>query len=108
MLRALDAAFGGDRRAAVARELTKLHEQVLRAPLRELLEWAEAAEIRGEIAVVVAGAGEAAPELPEDHVAAVNGLVAQGARLKDAVATVAEDARISKRELYSAVLAARA
>ncbi|MBO0896404.1 16S rRNA (cytidine(1402)-2'-O)-methyltransferase [Arthrobacter sp. zg-ZUI10] len=107
MLRALDAAFGGDRRAAVARELTKLHEQVLRAPLRELLEWAEASEVRGEIAVVVAGAGEAAPELPEDHVAAVNGLVAQGARLKDAVATVAEDARISKRELYSAVLAAR-
>ncbi len=107
MLRALDAAFGGDRRAAVARELTKLHEQVLRAPLRELLEWAETSEVRGEIAVVVAGAGEAAPEQPEDHVAAVNGLVAQGARLKDAVATVAEDARISKRELYSAVLAAR-
>lgn len=107
MLRALDAAFGGDRRAAVARELTKLHEQVLRGPLRELLEWAETSEIRGEIAVVVSGAGEAAPELPEDHVAAVNGLVAQGARLKDAVATVAEDARISKRELYSAVLSAR-
>ena len=107
MLRALDAAFGGDRRAAVARELTKLHEQVLRAPLRELLEWAETSEVRGEIAVVVAGAGEEAPELPEDHVAAVNGLIAQGARLKDAVATVAEDARISKRELYSAVLAAR-
>ncbi|WAP51194.1 16S rRNA (cytidine(1402)-2'-O)-methyltransferase [Arthrobacter sp. ATA002] len=107
MLRALDTAFGGDRRAAVARELTKLHEQVLRGPLRELLEWAEASEIRGEIAVVVAGAGEAAPEQPEDHVAAVNGLISQGSRLKDAVAAVAEDARISKRELYAAVLAAR-
>ena len=107
MLRALDTAFGGDRRAAVARELTKLHEQVLRGPLRELLEWAEAGEVRGEIAVVVAGAGDEAPEQPEDHVQAVNDLIADGARLKDAVATIAEDARISKRELYAAVLQSR-
>ncbi|MCQ1996281.1 16S rRNA (cytidine(1402)-2'-O)-methyltransferase [Arthrobacter sp. zg-Y1171] len=107
MLRALDAAFGGDRRAAVARELTKLHEQVLRGPLRELLEWAEAGDVRGEIAVVVEGAPDAAPEQAADHVAAVNSLVEQGIRLKDAVAAVAEDARISKRELYSAVLEAR-
>ncbi|MEB7505190.1 16S rRNA (cytidine(1402)-2'-O)-methyltransferase [Arthrobacter koreensis] len=107
MLRALDTAFGPERPAAVARELTKLHEQVLRGPLRELLEWAEASEVRGEIAVVVGGAGEAEPEAPEDHVGAVNDLIAQGSRLKDAVASVASDARISKRELYSAVLAAR-
>ncbi|MDM7990513.1 16S rRNA (cytidine(1402)-2'-O)-methyltransferase [Arthrobacter sp. zg-Y877] len=107
MLRALDAAFGGDRRAAVARELTKLHEQVLRGPLRELLEWAEAGDVRGEIAVVVEGAPDAAPEQAADHVGAVNSLVEQGIRLKDAVAAVAEDARISKRELYSAVLEAR-
>ncbi|MDK1317367.1 MULTISPECIES: 16S rRNA (cytidine(1402)-2'-O)-methyltransferase [unclassified Arthrobacter] len=107
MLRALDAAFGSDRRAAIARELTKLHEQVLRGPLRELLEWAEAGDVRGEIAVVVEGAPDAAPEQAADHVGAVNGLVEQGIRLKDAVAAVAEDARISKRELYSAVLAAR-
>lgn len=107
MLRALDNEFGGDRRAAVARELTKLHEQVLRGSLRELLNWAEEGDVRGEIAVVVAGAGEAEPERPEDHVAAVNELVAKGARLKEAVSTVAEDARISKRELYAAVLAAR-
>ena len=108
MLRALDTAFGSDRPAAVARELTKLHEQVLRGPLRDLLEWAETSEVRGEIAVVVGGAGEAEPEAPEDHVGAVNDLIAQGSRLKDAVATVASDARISKRELYAAVLAARA
>jgi 16S rRNA (cytidine1402-2'-O)-methyltransferase len=40
-------------------------------------------------------------------VAAVNELMAQGIRLKEAVAAVAEDVRVSKRELYSAVLAAR-
>lgn len=107
MLRALDNEFGSDRRAAVARELTKLHEQVLRGPLRKLLNWAEEGDVRGEIAVVVAGATEAEPARPEDQVAAVNELVAQGARLKEAVSTVAEDARVSKRELYAAVLAAR-
>jgi 16S rRNA (cytidine1402-2'-O)-methyltransferase len=107
MLRALDSGFGSGRPAAVCRELTKLHEEVLRGPVRQLLEWAEANEVRGEIAVVVAGAPEAAPERAEDHVAAVNELVAQGSGVKDAVAAVAADARVSKRELYAAVLAAR-
>ncbi len=107
MLRALDEAFGPDRRAAVARELTKTYEEVLRGPLRELLQWAEATEVRGEIAVVVAGAPEAAAAKPEDLVAAVGTLVGRGIRLKDAVAAVAEDGRVSKRELYSAVIAAR-
>lgn len=107
MLRALDTAFGGDRRAAVARELTKLHEEVRRGPLRELLAWAEESQIRGEIAVVVEGAPEPEPQLAVDHVASVNALVSGGARLKDAVGTVGEEARVSKRELYAAVLAAR-
>lgn len=107
MLRALRERFGGDRRIAVCRELTKTYEEVLRGTLTELLDWAENNEVRGEIAVVVAGAPEREPGTPEDHVAAVNELVAQGVRLKEAVATIAEDVRVSKRELYSAVLAAR-
>ena len=107
MLRALHDRFGPDRRAAVCRELTKTYEEVLRGSLREMLQWAETSEVRGEIAVVVAGAPERAPGSPEDGVAAVNELVAKGVRLKEAVAAVAEETRVSKRELYSAVLAAR-
>ncbi|MCT9868886.1 16S rRNA (cytidine(1402)-2'-O)-methyltransferase [Paenarthrobacter aurescens] len=107
MLRALHERFGAERRAAVCRELTKTYEEVIRGTLRELLEWAENNEVRGEIAVVVGGAPEQAPGKPEDHVAAVNELISQGIRLKEAVAAVADDARVSKRELYSAVLAAR-
>ncbi|MFE4836100.1 16S rRNA (cytidine(1402)-2'-O)-methyltransferase [Arthrobacter sp. NPDC056691] len=107
MLRALHERFGPDRRAAVCRELTKTYEEVLRGSLRDMLQWAEANEVRGEIAVVVAGAPERAPGSPEDGVAAVNELVAKGVRLKEAVAAVAEETRVSKRELYSAVLAAR-
>lgn len=107
MLRALKERFGSGRPAAVCRELTKTYEEVRRASLGELLEWAESSEVRGEIAVVVGGAPEQAAGAPEDHVAAVNALVAQGIRLKEAVAAVADDVRVSKRELYSAVLAAR-
>ena len=52
------AAFGHDRDAALARELTKLHEEVLRGPLGELaVEVGERAKLRGEVTVVVAGCG---------------------------------------------------
>jgi 16S rRNA (cytidine1402-2'-O)-methyltransferase len=107
MLRALRERFGPDRPIAVCRELTKTYEEVIRGTIGELLQWAEDNEVRGEIAVVLGGAPEQAAGTPEDHVAAVNELVAQGIRLKEAVAAVAEDVRVSKRELYSAVLAAR-
>ncbi|RAX15806.1 16S rRNA (cytidine(1402)-2'-O)-methyltransferase [Pseudarthrobacter sp. AG30] len=107
MLRALRERFGPDRPIAVCRELTKTYEEVIRGTTGELLQWAEENEVRGEIAVVLGGAPEQAAGKPEDHVAAVNELVAQGIRLKEAVAAVAEDVRVSKRELYSAVLAAR-
>ncbi|MDP9886516.1 16S rRNA (cytidine(1402)-2'-O)-methyltransferase [Pseudarthrobacter enclensis] len=107
MLRALRERFGPDRPIAVCRELTKTYEEVIRGTVGELLKWAEDNEVRGEIAVVVGGAPEQAAGTPEDRVAAVNELVAQGIRLKEAVAAVADDARVSKRELYSAVLAAR-
>lgn len=107
MLRAMRERFGSDRRIAVCRELTKTYEEVIRGTVGELLLWAEGNEVRGEIAVVLGGAPEMAPGTPEDHVAAVNALVSQGIRLKEAVAAVAEDVRVSKRELYSAVLAAR-
>ncbi|KHL02261.1 16S rRNA (cytidine(1402)-2'-O)-methyltransferase [Sinomonas humi] len=107
MLRAVADAFGSERPVAVCRELTKTYEEVLRGSSGELAAWAEAGEVRGEIAVVVGGAEETEPASPEELVEAVNLLVAGGARLKDAVAAVAADARASKRELYAAVLASR-
>ncbi len=52
------AVFGEERRAAVARELTKLHEEVMRGPLAELAaEVAERGKLRGEVTVVVGRAG---------------------------------------------------
>ncbi|CAM5684505.1 Ribosomal RNA small subunit methyltransferase I [Streptomyces glaucescens] len=56
-LAAMAEVFGGERRAAVCRELTKTYEEVRRGPLAELAEWA-AEGVRGEITVVVEGAPE--------------------------------------------------
>lgn len=107
MLRALHTAFGPSRQGAVCRELTKTYEEVIRRPLSGLLEWAEENQIRGEIAIVVSGAPAGDAGTVEDHVAAVNELMGQGMRMKEAVAVISHDVHFSKRELYSAVLAAR-
>ena len=106
MLGALASAFGGDRPAVVCRELTKTYEEVRRAGLAELAEWATGG-VRGEVTVVVAGA-ESGPGADDDHlVAEVEGLVQRGSRLKDATAAVAAGSGASRRELYQTVLAAR-
>ncbi|MEU1972738.1 16S rRNA (cytidine(1402)-2'-O)-methyltransferase [Microbacterium sp. NPDC019599] len=98
-------AFGGDRRAAVCRELTKLHEEVARGTLAELVGWAENG-VRGELVIVVEGAARADIAFPE-AVAQVVALVAGGTRLKDAAAEVAGQTGHSSRELYQGALAAR-
>ncbi|ABY24724.1 tetrapyrrole (Corrin/Porphyrin) methylase family protein [Renibacterium salmoninarum ATCC 33209] len=106
MLAALVEGFGAERKAAVARELTKTYEEVLRGTVGELHQWAGANEVRGEIAVVVGGS-TGVVRSAEEQVLAVLALADQGMRLKDAVAAVAETSSVSKRELYEAVLAAR-
>ena len=99
--------LGPNRRAAVARELTKIYEEVRRGTLAELADWT-AGGIKGEITCVIEGA------LPETRtiefpelIAQVNELVAGGERLKTACATVAAAHKVSKKELYDAVLRSR-
>jgi 16S rRNA (cytidine1402-2'-O)-methyltransferase len=99
--------LGPGRAAAICRELTKTHEEVLRGPLSELAEWAAEGPVRGEITVVLAGAAPSAAPSVESLVDAVEERVADGERLKDAVAVVAQAAGVPKRELYAAALAAR-
>jgi 16S rRNA (cytidine1402-2'-O)-methyltransferase len=99
--------LGELRVAAVCRELTKVHEQVLRGPLAELAAWAATGPVRGEITVVLAGAAPAAAPAVGSLVDAVHERVADGERLKDAVRVVAEAAGVGKRELYAAALGSR-
>lgn len=101
------AVLGADRRAAVCRELTKRHEEVVRGTLAELAAWAAEGPVRGEVTVVLAGAAPAAAPAVESLVGAVQERVEGGERLKDAVAAVAAEAGVAKRELYAAALAAR-
>lgn len=104
-LEAMAAAFGADRPAALCRELTKLHEEVVRDGVGALAAWASGG-VRGEIVLVVGGA-PAREVSAADAVAHVQALVADGVRLKDAAAEVAAATGLSSRDLYQAVLAAR-
>ncbi|WP_129662252.1 16S rRNA (cytidine(1402)-2'-O)-methyltransferase [Rothia uropygialis] len=107
MLGALVESFGDERRAVIARELTKLHEEVVRGSLGELFMWADEHQVRGEIAVVVEGAPEPEAESPESLTDEVEALVAGGMRLKQAVNDLAAAHHVSKRDLYEAVLSQR-
>ena len=98
--------LGASRRAAVCRELTKVHEEVVRGSLGELAEWAIAG-VLGEITVVLAGAQ---PRVDMAALVAEAGaLVNDGMRVKDACAQVvgAHPGAPSRRELYDAVLRAK-
>ncbi|KUN37823.1 uroporphyrin-III methyltransferase [Streptomyces longwoodensis] len=107
-LAAMAEVFGGERRAAVCRELTKTYEEVRRGPLEELARWA-AEGVRGEITVVVSGAPERGPEEigPEELVRRVRVREEAGERRKEAIAAVAAEAGLPKREVFDAVVAAK-
>ena len=98
--------LGPARRAALCRELTKVHEEVVRGSLGELADWA-AGPVLGEITVVLAGAQPQADVVT--LVAQVSALVEGGMRVKDACAEVigAHPGAPSRRELYDAVLKSR-
>jgi len=94
--------LGAERAAALCRELTKTHEEILRDTLGNLSSQVSGG-VLGEVTLVVAGAPELVVSLP-DLVRTVKALVAGGVRLKDAVSDVAEASHVSKRELYEAAL----
>jgi len=109
-LAGLAEALGRQRRAVVCRELTKTHEEVRRGTLAELAAWAAPGQL-GEITIVVAGApprradpAEAAPLAAADVAARQRA----GTPRKTAIAEVARELGLRKREVYDAVVAGRA
>jgi 16S rRNA (cytidine1402-2'-O)-methyltransferase len=101
---AMAEVFGFDRPAVVCRELTKTHEEVRRGSLDMLLDWARDG-VRGEVTIVVAGAG-AVPTISQEPtalVAAVADRVAAGQGRKQAIAEVARSAGVPRREVYNLV-----
>ena len=96
----LATALGPERRVAVARELTKLYEEVWRGTLADAASWAAETPPRGEIVLVLDGAPE--PGAPDDAAVeeALRGRLADGMRTKEAAAAVAAELGVSKREVY--------
>ncbi|MEU3375010.1 16S rRNA (cytidine(1402)-2'-O)-methyltransferase [Streptomyces sp. NPDC006711] len=107
-LAAMAEVFGAERRAAVCRELTKTYEEVKRGPLKDLAAWA-AEGVRGEITVVVEGAPETGPADLDaaELVRRVQVREEAGERRKEAIAAVATETGLPKREVFDAVVAAK-
>ena len=100
----LAATCGPDRRAAVARELTKLHEEVVRGRLAELCEWAAGSPVRGEVTVVVEGApDDERPATDDELLAAAAILLDAGATRRDAAAAVATSRGVSRRRVHTLI-----
>jgi 16S rRNA (cytidine1402-2'-O)-methyltransferase len=97
--------FGGGRRAAICREMTKTYEETVRGTLSELLTWSTSKEILGEITMVIAGVpvGSAA-KTAEEMVSRVREFESAGMDRKDAIATVAKEFDLPKKVVYAAVV----
>ena len=98
--------FGGDRPISLCRELTKLHEEVVRTTLAEAIALYTEQPPRGEFVLVVAGAPEKEAEVPteEDAAAHVAALMANGLSRKDAIKQTAKDLNLPKNVVYDAAL----
>lgn len=102
----LASAFGPERRVSLCRELTKLHEEVLRTTLGEAVRVYEAEPPRGEFVLIVEGAPEQAEERPTSEAALerVKYYRSEGRSLKEAAKLAAADTGYSKNELYELAL----
>ena len=102
-----DAALGigGERPAAVCREMTKTYEEIVRGSLSELVTWAAGKEILGELTVVVQGFDLSSRTVgTDDLVQMVLDREAAGATRKEAIALVVEETGISKRVVFDAMV----
>jgi 16S rRNA (cytidine1402-2'-O)-methyltransferase len=103
-LRDLVGACGGSRPVAVARELTKLHEELWRGDLAGALAWAEDREPPGELVLVLGGAPAAAPATDDAVRTAVEAALAAGLSVRDAASEVAADLGVARRRAYDIAL----
>ena len=101
----LASAFGGERRIALCRELTKLHEETVRTTLAEAAAYYRDNEPRGEYVLVVAGREKQDSAMTlEEGIALVRRLRDEGMKLKDAARRVADDTGLSRNALYDGAL----
>lgn len=105
-LESMAEAFGADRPISLCRELTKLHEEVIRTTIGGALALYEETAPKGEFVLVVAGAPEQIAEQPteQDAKSRVEALMAAGLSRKDAVKQTAQELNMPKNAVYDAAL----
>jgi len=99
--------FLGDRKISLCRELTKMHEEVIRTTLSQAVEMYREVKPKGEFVLVVEGANESElskAETIDDALAQVRALVDKGMRGADACKEIAKATGFSKGELYTKLL----
>jgi 16S rRNA (cytidine1402-2'-O)-methyltransferase len=106
LLQDLATEAGPDRQAVVARELTKLHEEIRSGTLAELVKYFEAEEPRGEITLILAGARPPAVDRvsPAEFDSRVHQLLAQGLTRKGVVQRLVEETGMARNEVYRRVM----
>lgn len=95
----MEEAFGKDRKAALSREITKMHEEVLRGDIAQILDQLEHKTIAGEYVITVAGAVHQPGDM-EEALQEVDELIKTGMGRKEAVKKVAADYGLGRKELY--------
>ena len=105
-LEAMAEAFGGDRSISLCRELTKLHEEVVRTTLSGAVKLYTQQPPKGEFVLVVAGCTPVAEAsaTPEDAAARVAELMEDGISRKDAIKQTAQELNLPKNVVYDAAL----
>ena len=98
--------FGADRPVSLCRELTKLHEEVIRTTLGQAIDRYTAAAPKGEFVVILAGAEPEIEEAPsqEDAAGYLARLIENGASRKDAIKQTAKDLGLPKNIVYDLAL----
>ena len=98
--------FGSERRAALCRELTKLHEEVRRSTLADLAKTVQRSPVKGELVIVVEGAPELEPDF-DSALAETLERIGAGDSVREATRSVAEQHGVARRALYDRVLKER-
>ena len=100
-------AYFGDRQVAIVKELTKIHETVMRTSLKSAIEYFEVEAPRGEYVLILAGAEKTKEKQPvtlEQAVELAKDLVSKGVSVNEASKTVAADTGIKKSLIYKELL----
>lgn len=103
-LDALKETFGPDRRIVLGREITKIHEEMMRMTVQEAIDYYEENEVKGEFVIVVEGTPKVAEEVTETVEELMERYLDEGMDKKEAMKLVAKEKRISKSEVYKICL----